>query len=385
MSNIFKIMKKELDKIFKDKRLIFTTFILPALLIFIIYTCMGNMMMGSGTETESVDSKVVYYGDTATILMPFVEEMGNIELIAAVQRFEGDNIRQLIESDACDLYMEVDGFDENGKLIVRTYADTLDAYSQQAVVRVTTLLEVYESIILKNEGIDTEKYINIYTELATQDTASVTIISMIVPMMLVIMLFANAMSISAESIAGEKERGTLATIIMTPVRRSDIIFAKVFANGIITLLTAVSTFIGMIMSLDSMTSALGITGSVTYAFTDYVILLLMVFAVALTAVSLFSIASALAKNVKEASSISMPLYLVGMVAAIASSYATVPTQWYMYLIPVYNCASVLKSVMTFDVNPVNLAVTLVSSVVFFVAVCLILGRLFRKEKILFAH
>lgn len=42
MNSIFNIVKKELDKIFKSPRLIVSTFFLPAILIFIMYSLMGN-------------------------------------------------------------------------------------------------------------------------------------------------------------------------------------------------------------------------------------------------------------------------------------------------------------------------------------------------------
>lgn len=383
MSNIFKIMNKELDKIFKDKRLVFTTFIMPALIIFIIYGCMGELMGSTDSELQSHETIMAVNGN-ASALEPFVQAVGSIKLIETEKLSESE-IKQLIKKGEIDIYVELYGMNEEGKLSLSSYADTVNTNSQLAVQRLSLVLETYRVALLQSEGVDTVKYVNDYVELASVDSVSVSIISMIVPMMLVIMLFANAMSISAEGIAGEKERGTLATLLMTPIRRSDIIFAKVFANSIITLLVAITTFIGMAFSLDSFTAGMGISGEVSYAFSDYVILLLIVFTIALTAVALFSVASTLAKNVKEASSISMPIYIIGMVAAIISAYSSLPAEWYYYLIPVYNCACIIKSVMMFDINALNVIITIASSVVYFVGVCLGLGRLFRRESIVFGQ
>ena len=57
MKNILNIVRKELDKVFRNPRLIFSTFILPGLMIFIIYSTMGNMAtdeMNKVTEEESI-------------------------------------------------------------------------------------------------------------------------------------------------------------------------------------------------------------------------------------------------------------------------------------------------------------------------------------------
>lgn len=386
MSNIFRIMKKELDKIFLDKRLIFTTFIMPALIVFLIYSCMGFITKNAQDGAQQKESVVALSGAESDIAVfkPFLEAVEKVR-VESTDKLSESEISDKIKSGEIQLYAEILGFSEDGKLSVNSYADTVNTSSSVAYSRFMAALEAYRAAVLQSQGVDTIKYVNNYTELAKGDSISISVISMIVPMMLVIMLFANAMSVSAEGIAGEKERGTLATIMMTPVRRTDIIFAKVFANGIITLLVAVSTFIGMAFSLDSFASGMGISGDVSYAFGDYCILLLMISMIALTAVALFSVASTLAKNVKEASSISMPMYVIGMVAAIISANSDLPKDWYFYLIPVYNCAAVIKSVMMFEVSAVNVLVTVASSVVFFVAVCLGLGRLFRHEKILFAQ
>lgn len=385
MSNIFKIMKKELDKIFLDKRLVFTTFILPALIVFVLYTCMGMITKSTQTDMQNQDTIMAINADKALleVFKPCLTAVGHVKIVES-EKLSEEEIKSRIKDGEIDIYVEITGISDK-KLNVNSYANTVNQKSLMGKQRLISALEVYRAVVLQQEGTDTVRYINNYTELAEGNSVSISIISMIVPMMLVIMLFANAMGVSAEGIAGEKERGTLATIMMTPVKRTDIIFAKVFANSIITLLVAVSTFIGMAFSLDSFAEGMGISGKVNYAFGDYAILFLMIVMIALTAVALFSVASTLAKNVKEATSVSMPMYIIGMVAATVSGYASLPSEWFYYLIPVYNCAAVIKSVMMFDVNALNVVISIASSVVFFVAVCLILGRLFKREKILFAQ
>ncbi len=50
--------------------------------------------------------------------------------------------------------------------------------------------------------------------------------AMLLPMLIIMFLFSGAMSIGPDSIAGEKERGTIATLLVTPVKRFEIAIGK---------------------------------------------------------------------------------------------------------------------------------------------------------------
>ncbi|MEG1711314.1 MAG: ABC transporter permease subunit [Clostridia bacterium] len=384
MSNIFKILKKELDKIFKSKRMIFSTFIMPALVIFLVYSAIGAMENNSMTDKQNHVSQITYIGQQPADLKPFIDAVEVVKFTQSEKQLSKDEIKALIKSGSTDLVVE---FIEssNGKIILNSYGDSFEKNSPVAINRLNAILEIYQKTAWNTEFGDIEKYNNTFTELADGNRMFTSLISIVLPMMLVITLFANAMGFSAETIAGEKERGTLATLMMAPIKRTDIIFAKVFSNSIITLLVALSTFIGMAFSLNSLSSILGGAGHLSYGFTEYALLLLLILTVALTSVSLFSIASAVAKTVKEANSLSMPIYLLGMLAAIVPSYIDTPSAWYFYLIPIYNCTISLKTVLSFDISPLNLIITFLSSFVFFISVCLFLSKLFKKESILFGH
>lgn len=71
------------------------------------------------------------------------------------------------------------------------------------------------------------------------------IFSSMLPMLLMIFLFTGCMSVAPESIAGEKERGTIATLLVTPVKRSHIAIGKIIALSIIALLSGISSTLGI--------------------------------------------------------------------------------------------------------------------------------------------
>ena len=64
MKNIFNIVRKELDKIFKNPRLIISTFILPGLLIFVLYSFMGSSAESQVNKTYNHEYKIVMINES---------------------------------------------------------------------------------------------------------------------------------------------------------------------------------------------------------------------------------------------------------------------------------------------------------------------------------
>src|SRR5699024_3354620 len=89
-------------------------------------------------------------------------------------------------------------------------------------------------------------------DLASATSLTTEILSAVVPMVLLVLLFSGCMAGAPESIAGEKERGTLATMLVTPVKRSHIAVGKIISLSCISLLSGISSFLGLILSLPNL-------------------------------------------------------------------------------------------------------------------------------------
>ena len=74
--------------------------------------------------------------------------------------------------------------------------------------------------------------IDMQYDMATNEDLSSMMLTMLMPMLLTMLLFTGCLAIATESIAGEKERGTMATMLVTPVKRSHIAIGKIIALSI---------------------------------------------------------------------------------------------------------------------------------------------------------
>ena len=62
-----------------------------------------------------------------------------------------------------------------------------------------------------------------------EEKAGGKVLGMMLPYFVTILLFAGAMGIGTDMVAGEKERGTMASLLVSPIKRSSIVLGKVFA------------------------------------------------------------------------------------------------------------------------------------------------------------
>ena len=221
-------------------------------------------------------------------------------------------------------------------------------------------------------------------DLATKEDISTMMITMLMPFLLIILLFSGCMTIVIESIAGEKERGTIATLLVTPVSRKAIAIGKIVALSITSLVSALSSFLGVILSLPKLMDGIDVDISM-YGVLEY----LQLFAVIITTVLLFtvilSIASCFAKSVKEANTYATPIMIVVMLLGLGSSYGSTvaSSNMFLYFVPILNSVQCMTAVFGMTFNIVNFAITILMNLVYVVVGVLVLNKMFDSENIMF--
>ena len=195
-----------------------------------------------------------------------------------------------------------------------------------------------------------------------------------------------SMNLAAETIAGDKERGFLNTMLITPVKRSSIAAGKSLCVFVAAVIGGISAFIGMAVSLPKLAESSGATESISYSFSEY----LLLFGVTITAVfalaGVLLILSTVAKDAKQATSIAPSLMLILMVASmltIVESFGEIVDDLGMInaCIPAWNTMVVMQDVVACDYSPEFVAVTCIVNIIFSSIAIFVVGRLFEKENI----
>ncbi len=394
----FVVFKKELTRFFSDKRLLFTTVILPGLIIFLMYTVMGQAM---STTLNTDDSTF----DIAVVNMPDILEDSFESERYNITDINTDNINSIRDKISNKDYQLCIVFPEdfNESLLTYTavekdrtvpnveiYYNSSDIQSSNAYGEAVSILSSVEetvSNVFDVNRLDSSDDENIY-DVASDEEASGLLFAMILPMILMVMMYSSCVSFSVESIAGEKERGTIASLLITPTPRNQIIIGKVLALSVMALLSGISSFLGTLLSMPmlvgTMEDAVGGISAEYYVFSDYLWLILIILTTIILFVTLISILSTFAKTVKEASSLVMPLMIIVMLVSFGSMYGTeAKSELYWYAIPVYNSVQSMVGIFSFNASPVNIGVTILVNLLLSSVGLLVLTKMFNNENIMF--
>lgn len=389
--DFFTVTKKEFKRFFGDRRLFFSTVILPGLMIFIIYSIMGNLMQDAFSPDKDYTPKVYLVHapkDVETLLDGLKVKQKTIK------ESDVDQIKKKIKNKKVDMLMvfpkdfekEVKAYDVTSATkaapLVQIFYNSASTESEALYSKMTEGMNAYESSFANkfDVNIGNGKY-----DLATKEDTTAKMFSLMVPMLLTMMLISGCMSVAPDAIAGEKERGTMATLLVTPVRRSEIALGKIISLSVISILSGLSSFLGVMLSLPKLMggASSGMSAAV-YSVQDYVMLLLVVLVTVLAVISIFAILSTLAKSTKEAATYSSPLMVVGMIVSVVGSMGDPNTNPLMYCIPVYNSVQCISGIFGMTYQPQFIIITICSNVVFAGLCIFILTKLFDSEKIMFS-
>lgn len=394
-SNTLTIIRKEFARFFGDRQLMFTTLIMPGLLIYIIYSFMGSGL--SKMATEGADEQVTLRVENLPAsIAPLME--GIPATVTLQQAFSQEEIDKLESKDLNEVLVRFPkAFDEQ----VATYdpqsgvaAPNVEIYynsANNASMRVYHILEAslsaYENQLSNRFDVNRADSEEITFDKASSDEMLGNILSKLIPMLILMLLFSGVMAIAPSSIAGEKERGTIATLLVTPLRRNELALGKVVSLSGIALLSGLSSFIGIVLSLPKMIQAdkAGVEMGLNYTGADYTVLLLIILSSVLIMASAVSLLSALAKDVKDAGTMITPFMLVVMFCGLMPMFQTGASQNLIaYLIPFYNSIQVMTSVFAHEMKWIPVIVTLAANVVYTGVAVWGLARMFNSEKVMFS-
>lgn len=396
------ILSKELKRVFGDKKMVFSLFILPIILIAGIYGMMFFLVDKQKSSINEHVSEVFVQNmpDNFSELMSKHTEC-NINVIPAGE--SADTYKDKLLDRTYDLVVVFpENFYENFKNAdatstlpdIKTFYNPSEDNSGEARTRFTeTYLEEYKQLLL-NERFGSLNYAMVFSvdadnpDMIVQDDGKATgkILGTIIPYLITILIFGGAMGLGVDTIAGEKERGTIANLLISPIKRVDIIMGKIAALAIVSVLSAgvyVISFIGSAVVLSKKSGMGEMFSRLSLNFTSlqivqFVVLLL---GLVLLYVGIIGFVSLMAKNIKEAQSFIMPVYIIVMFAGMITMYSGDVTSG-SYMIPVYNTSAAFKGIFerTITMNQ-YLTSTIITYAFAGVMVCL-MAKAMNSEKIM---
>lgn len=397
MSGIKQICGKELARVFKDGKMLFSVFILPVLIMIVVMSLVSNMSKKAEQDVEDHVS-VVFLENAPAGFEDFLKQAEVPCEIRTVKDSTG--LADQIRDGEADLWIEfpenfseaVENYQKGDEIVqVKTYYNPSEDYSRAAYDLISTgALEMYRQALLADR-VDDMQRLTVFTvnsdnpDMVIQDDqkAGGKVLGMMLPYFVTILLFAGAMGIGTDMVAGEKERGTMASLLVSPIKRSSIVLGKVFALMIISGVSSVVYVAAMVAFMPQMLGGasgedLGI--SLTLSARQIGMLAVLLVAIAFLYSAIIVLVSVFAKTVKEASSYVMPMYMLVLVLGIMTMFTTdAPKSWF-YMVPIYNTSLALQGILTQEVTFAQYGMTLGVTLALGAVLVGVIAKAFENEK-----
>lgn len=387
MREIFVIVKKELKRFFTDKRMIMSL-ILPGVLIFVLYSLMGNFIGKAITPADDYEYVICVENESVT-LDGYLSTLGFKYKKVNAPREEAE--KKLVDKEI-DLYVSFSedfddaGADKAGKNVVIEYnsakRESAKIYSALQTVYMQNSVASVDYNYAINAGVENP-------DMATEEDVVKMILTMFMPFILMVFLVTGSVSVASESIAGEKERGTIATLLVTPVKREYIALGKIIALTVTSLFSSLVSFVGIMASLPNLLQLERIVDVTSidlsvYGASTFVGILGIILITVMMFTMIMSILSTFAKSVKEATQFVTPAMIVVMLASVTSMIGggKAVTNPALYLIPIYNCAQCLTMLFSGEFYGLCYLFTILSDALFVVLGVVLLAKMFNNEKIM---
>lgn len=394
MKNVGTVFKKEMRRFFTDPRMLVSLF-LPGILIFVLYSLMGNIIQRAVTEQkiEHVTYNVAYTNNgsktTPVLILGFQSYMGqageektNEAKYYPISVEEVDAAKAKVaagEYDVLCVFSDdfetkiADGPQNPLSNYIHLFYDGSTAKGTRAYQVAHSLVDLsYKSYVINIDS----KGNAIEPNLAKTDYTSSRFMSILVPMLTMSMLFSSVVAICPDTVAGEKERGTLSAMLLTPIKRSELAFGKILALSVTAALSGLTSFLGLLGGLPALMKG------VNFSFTPPTIAMLAVLIVTtlIFFVSLGTLVSTLSKTSKECSGYLAPFMIISMAAALLPlAINTSQIAWaFVPLVNVGVCMNVLISSGTISLSFIGITVGM--NMAFVALLIFATARLFNSER-----
>ena len=397
LRNVGIVYRKELTDSLRDRRTLVSMIVIPLLLFPVMmlgFSYLAVKLVGQAKkEVPQImvlggeDSPKVMAGlrnlDTIEIVPPapdYVEQISNKKVRAAVEIPKGfDAALERNEKTTIKIYMY------EGEIKSSFAADRVEKFfSELREKTARDRLEARKLPVSLLKPFDIEQ-----KNVAPPEKVGGSMFGGLIGYMVILLCMTGAMYPAIDLTAGEKERGTMETILCSPVERTHLVLGKFLmvltaslASAMLSVISMGVSFLG-VSKLGSLESGgrspfqMSINPKAVLAVFGMVLPMAVLFAAALMTIALF------AKSYKEAQSYLTPMTFLVVIPAVASLLPGVELNAKLALVPVLNTSLVSKEILTGTYHWNYIALIFLSSCAYAAAAMFIAVRMFQREDVLF--
>ncbi len=385
------VFLKELREMLRDRRVIVGAFVMPILVVMMMIRLFGTI--GASLGDEKATQIGVLKGTKPNMLVQALKQTPGFKIVEVSNADEGKaqvskgKLKTLLVMPDIDIatakqvpisaYYQSD--ESTSTIALRKIEHFFDEFNRQAL-----------QVVLKEQGIpaSSAEFVKMSSEdISTSKGAGESLLVSFLPYLVVLFMFAGGMSIASDLVAGEKERGTLETLLISPLTRTQIALGKLGALTVFAIMSGLTTVIALIVAGQSDPSArkMIFAGNFHIGPVQIAAALLLVASLAgMFAATLLAI-SAWAKNMREAQTyMGVANFLVILPAVFSQiiGFTDAGQQLWVRLMPILSTAMGLREILLGKATAANIGLAIALNLVLAALLVLATMRMFAKEKIL---
>ncbi len=383
-SNIFYVLKKELRDVFRDKKSLMMMLLMPFLLPVIVISFSALFDMEVNKSVEEYNNIGFNYTLTDN------EKQLAKSLKIKVKSDDVAKLEELYDEKKIDAYIIRNGnkytirYDQNNQ--DSSVAGSLaDEYLTQYKI-------MLQNDYLVDKGISSNDFLNIITVdydfiEKKEDNYFANYITSYSFVFIIMIVTISAIYPATDATAGEKERGTLETLLTFPIKSRDIIIGKFLCICLTSIITGILSLVLSLIALNYVDGMFEIYKGINIVPNTPTILItgliIICFAILISGICI-AVAS-LCKTFKEAQSSLSPINFITFFPGLVALFIEIKTTPLISIIPFLNYTQIFNDVNAGNINYLNIFLMFISTIIYIMIVIYCIVRQYKSEKVLFSN
>lgn len=379
-SNLWNILKKELREMFNDKKSLSMMLIIPVMIPLLVIG-MSALFEAQTNKALEEYNKIGFNYEMSKEEEKLAEENG----INVIYYENLEDIESAYQNGEIDLYVTK----EDQLYIIHGEDNETTSYASSLVESyLNTYKEYLQTQYLTDKDIVSSDVINIITidrDIKEVDNFYASYITNYAFLFIIMAITVSATYPATDTTAGEKERGTLETLLTFPIKSKDIIIGKFLSVSLSSVITGLISLILMIISLvivqDMFTIYEGVNLMLPSA--SFIFALIVIIAYSFLISGLCIAIASKCKTFKEAQSALTPLTFISFFPGMIAFMINVKSSLLLALIPFLNFTLLFTDITAGSINILEIGVMLLSTIIIIGITLYIIIKQYKSEKVLF--
>lgn len=380
-NNLWNMLKKEIREMFRDKKSLSMMLIIPIMIPLLV---IGMSALFESQINKSIEeyNKIGFSYELSEVEKKIAKEL-QIDVVMK----EKEELEQAYKEKSIDLYITKEG----NKYVIHGDDNETTSYATSLTDRFFTSYKEYlQEEYLKEHNMKAEDVISIITveeDIEAVENFYANYIINYAFLFIIMAITVSATYPATDATAGEKERGTLETLLTFPIRSKDIIIGKFLSVSLSSIITGAISLLLTIISLMIAGNMFKIYDGINLMLPieSIVFAALVIIAYSFLISGLCIAIASRSKSFKEAQSALTPLTFISFFPGMIAFMIKIESSTLLSLVPFLNFTLLFTDITAGTINYLHILLMLISTIAIIAIVLGIIIKQYKSEQVLFSN